>query len=130
MARAQEALHACGPSRCTRAGAGLNSGSPGDIVGSKGRHVEFQRVEGTDKGTIVLYTLSTCMWCRMAKNLLKDLGVCYDYVDVDTLPAEEKDAVKKEIKKWNPDGSYPTLVINNKECVSGFDEAEIREKIK
>jgi glutaredoxin-like protein NrdH len=100
------------------------------LWGSKGSDVEFQRVEGTDKGRLVLYTLSTCMWCRMAKTLLKDMGVSYEYVDVDTLPAEEKVEVKKEIKKWNPDGSYPTLVINEKECVSGFDETEFREKIK
>jgi glutaredoxin-like protein NrdH len=92
--------------------------------------VTFQRVEGTDKGRIVVYTLSTCMWCRMAKNLLKDMGVGYEYVDVDSLPAEEKAEAKKEIKKWNPDGSYPTIVIGDKECISGFDEAEIREKIK
>ena len=90
----------------------------------------FQRVEGTDKGKIVLYTLSTCMWCRMAKNLLHDMGVGYEYIDVDSLPTEEKDAAKKEIKRWNPDGSYPTIVINDNLCVSGFDEAEIREKIK
>jgi glutaredoxin len=32
-------------------------------------------MEGTDKGRIVLYSLSTCMWCRMAKNLLHDLGI-------------------------------------------------------
>jgi glutaredoxin len=70
------------------------------------------------------------MWCRMAKNLLNDLGVGYEYIDVDSLAQEEKDAVKKEIKKWNPDSSYPTIVINDKESVSGFDEAEIREKIK
>lgn len=90
----------------------------------------FERIEGADKGHIVLYALSTCMWCRMAKNLLKDIGVGYDSIDVDTLPPEEKDLVKKEIKKWNPDGSYPTIVINDAVSVSGFDEAEIREKIK
>jgi glutaredoxin-like protein NrdH len=108
----------------------LISRTTGAILGLKGHEVEFVRVEGSDKGRIVLYTLSTCMWCRMAKNLLKDLGVGYEYIDVDTLPAEEKDVVKKEIKKWNPDGSYPTMVIREKECVSGFDETEIREKIK
>ena len=100
------------------------------ILERKGADVTFQRVEGTDKGRIVVYALSTCMWCRMAKNLLHDLGVGYEYIDVDSLQPEEKDAVKKEIKKWNPDGSYPTIVINDKESVSGFDEAEIREKIK
>ena len=89
----------------------------------------FQRVEGADKGRIVVYALSTCMWCRMAKNLLQDMGVAYEFIDVDTLPAEEKDAVKQEIKRWNPDGSYPTIVIGEQECVSGFDETEIRGKI-
>ena len=100
------------------------------ILDRKGADVTFNRVEGTDKGRIVVYTLSTCMWCRMAKNLLHDLGVGYEYIDVDSLQSDEKDAVKKEIKKWNPDGSYPTIVINDKESISGFDEAEIREKIK
>jgi glutaredoxin len=87
-------------------------------------------VEGTDKGKIILYTLSTCMWCRMAKNLLHDLGVGYEYIDVDTLPTEEKAEVKKEIKRWNPECSYHTIIINDNLCVSGFDETEIREKIK
>lgn len=89
-----------------------------------------ERVGGEDKGRIIVYALSTCMWCRMAKNLLKDLGVGYEYVDVDLLPAEEKDAVKKEIRKWNPDGSYPTIVIRDKVAISGFDEVEIKEKIQ
>src|SRR5208337_1836436 len=99
------------------------------MLPQKGSTVAFQHVEGTDKSRILVYALSTCMWCRMAKNLLKDLGVGYEYVDVDLLPAEEKDAVKKEIRKWNPDGSYPTIVINDKDCVSGFDETEIKQKI-
>lgn len=90
----------------------------------------FQRMEGTQKGRIVLYTLSTCMWCRMAKNLLRDLGVGYEFVDVDQLQGEEKDAAKKEIRRWNPDGSYPTIVINDAVAVCGFDETEIREKLK
>jgi glutaredoxin-like protein NrdH len=97
---------------------------------AQGDTVAYERVEGTDKGRIIVYALSTCMWCRMAKNLLKDIGVAFEYVDVDTLPPEEKDAAKKEIKRWNPDGSYPTIVIDDKDSVSGFDETEIREKIK
>ncbi len=90
----------------------------------------FQAVEGKDKGKIVLYTLSTCMWCRMAKDLLKDLGVAYSYVDVDLLEAAEKERAKQEIRKWNPEGSYPTIIINDKDSISGFDESEIKEKIR
>ena len=92
--------------------------------------MDFQTVQGTDKGKIVLYGLSTCMWCRMAKDLLKDLGVAYLFVDVDLLAAAEKDVVKQEIKKWNPQVSYPTIVINDRVSILGFDETEIREKIQ
>jgi len=92
--------------------------------------VTFQRVDGTDKGKVVLYTLSTCMWCKMAKNLLRDLSVGYQYVDVDQLQGDEKEAVKKEIRRWNPDGSYPTIVLNDTDALCGFDETEIREKLK
>ena len=90
----------------------------------------FQRVDGTDKGKVVLYTLSTCMWCKMAKNLLRDLSVGYQYVDVDQLQGDEKEAVKKEIRRWNPDGSYPTIVLNDADALCGFDETEIREKLQ
>ncbi len=89
----------------------------------------FTRVEGEDKGKIVVYALSTCMWCRMAKKLLQELGVAYEFVDVDLLADEEKEAAKEEIRRWNPDKSYPTIVINDKDSVSGFDETEIREKV-
>lgn len=89
----------------------------------------YQIVEGARKGKIVLYTLSTCMWCRMAKDLLRDLGVGYEYVDVDLLDAAEKDLAKKEIRKWNPQGSYPTIVINDTESIAGYDESRIRGKV-
>jgi glutaredoxin len=96
----------------------------------KGELVTFQAVEGHDKGKIVVYTLSTCMWCRMTKDLLNNLGVAYCYVDVDLLEAAEKERAKEEIHKWNPDGSYPTIIINDRESISGFDETEIKEKMQ
>jgi glutaredoxin len=90
--------------------------------------VTFRHVEGRSRGTIVIYALSTCMWCRMTKSLLKEIGVAYSYVDVDTLDGAEKDQAKAEIKRWNPSGSYPTIVIDDHEAISGYDEAEIRGK--
>jgi glutaredoxin len=92
--------------------------------------VTFQAVEGANKGKIVVYSLSTCQWCKMAKTLLRDLGVAYSYIDVDTLEPAEKELARKEVRKWNSDGSYPTIVIDDRESISGFDETEIREKIK
>jgi hypothetical protein len=30
------------------------------------------------------------------------------------------------MEKWNPKGSFPTLVIDDKRCIVGFREDEIR----
>jgi len=92
--------------------------------------VTFQAVEGANKGKIVVYSLSTCQWCKMTKTLLKDLGVAFTFVDVDTLEQAEKETARAEVRKWNKDGSYPTIVINDTDSISGYDETEIREKIK
>ena len=88
----------------------------------------FQDVEGRARGKIVIYALSTCMWCRMTKSLLKELGLAYSFVDVDKLDGPDKDAAKAEIKRWNSSGSYPTIVIDDREAISGYDETEIRDK--
>jgi glutaredoxin-like protein NrdH len=91
--------------------------------------VRFQHIEGRNKGKIVMYALSTCMWCRMAKDLMRQIGVAYDYVDVDLLAAEDKDLARAEIRRWNPTGNYPTIVIDNRECLAGFDEVKIRSRL-
>ena len=89
--------------------------------------MEFTRIEGTNKGDVRIFTLSTCAWCNKTKRLLKELDVEYHYIDVDLLDFEEKKIVLQEIKKWNPRVSYPTIVINEEKVIPSFDETEIRE---
>jgi len=76
----------------------------------------------------MLYALSTCQWCNKTKELLKDLGVDFDFVYVDLLEGEEQDKVLSELERWNPKGSFPTLVIGNARCIIGYQEAQIREE--
>ncbi len=90
-----------------------------------GTHVNH--VEGEDRGHVVLYALSTCAWCKKTKNLLKELGTEYYYLDVDLLTGEEREKTVDELKKWNPRCSFPTLVINDDTCIVGYDEHRIRE---
>jgi glutaredoxin-like protein NrdH len=87
--------------------------------------MELVHVEGKKKGEIVLYALSTCGWCKKAKTLLNELGVDYSFVYVDLLPEPEKVEVVKVIEKWNPDCSFPTMVIDDKKCIVGFKPDEI-----
>ena len=86
-------------------------------------------VAGKNKGNIILYALSTCVWCRKTRQLLDQLGVEYQYVDIDLLQGEEKTKTTEEVKKLNPRCSFPTLSINA-QCIVGFDEKKIEEALQ
>ncbi|MBN1376136.1 MAG: glutaredoxin family protein [Dehalococcoidia bacterium] len=92
--------------------------------------MKIEHVEGTDVGKLMLYALSTCIWCRKTKQLLTDMGVAYDYVFVDLLTGQDKEDVVSTVTKWNPDCSFPTLVINEDKCIVGYKEKEIKEAVK
>ncbi|MBN1412061.1 MAG: glutaredoxin family protein [Spirochaetales bacterium] len=89
--------------------------------------MNFVRVEGKNKGKVKLYAISTCIWCRKTKNLLDELNVEYEYIYVDLEPAEEKHAIEKEVLKWKSRAAYPLIVIDDKKCITSFDEDEIRK---
>lgn len=88
-----------------------------------------EHVDGKNKGTVMLFALSTCGWCARTKDLLRQMGVAFDYVYVDLLEGDEQDTAMNTVEKFNPHGSFPTLVINNAKAVVGFREAEIREAL-
>ena len=92
--------------------------------------VKIEHVDGENKGKIMLYALSTCIWCKKTKQLFDKLGVEYSYIYVDLLEGEEKDDIVDEIRKWNPRCSFPTLVINDKKVITGFKEDEILKELE
>lgn len=110
---------------------GANYLPPASIPGAKRRKplIEMQHVPGKDRGRVVLYALSTCGWCARTKELLTDLGVGFSYVYVDLLAGEERDRVVREVERWNPRLSFPTVVIDDARVVVGFREDEIREAV-
>jgi len=84
-------------------------------------------VEGKNIGHIVAYTLSTCVWCKKMKRLLNELGIEYDYIDVDLLEGDEKEQARKEVLRWNHAGSFPTIVIDNKKSINGYEPEKVKE---
>lgn len=91
--------------------------------------MNFERVNGTDKGKITLYALSTCIWCKKTKELLSSMGIGFEYVYVDLLKGDDRAKAIEEVKRHNPSISFPTLVIGDKTVV-GFREKEIKEALK
>lgn len=74
---------------------------------------------------IMIYTLSTCVHCKAAKKLLNECDVKYEFIDVDLLPGEKRDAILADVRKLNPDCSFPTIIIGD-QVIVGFRENEIR----
>ncbi|WP_287682133.1 glutaredoxin family protein [Methanobacterium sp.] len=97
------------------------------MISKGGNQMLMQHVDGENKGKIVLFALSTCGWCKKTRMLLEDVGAEYDYVYLDLLQGDEKQEVIQQVKKWNPQLSFPTMVINDKETIVGFNEDKVRE---
>jgi glutaredoxin-like protein NrdH len=91
---------------------------------------QWTHINGKSDHDIKLFALSTCGWCRKTKQLLDDLGVGYDFVFVDLAEPDDKTILREEIEKWNPQCSFPTLVIDNQDCIVGFNQEEIIQKLK
>ncbi|MBW1782395.1 MAG: glutaredoxin family protein [Deltaproteobacteria bacterium] len=80
------------------------------------------------EGKVWMYTLSTCGHCKATKRFLDECNVEYEFEDVDLLEGEERAAILEDVKKWNPNCSFPTIIIGEKVIV-GYKEDEIREAL-
>jgi glutaredoxin len=90
----------------------------------------MKHIKGDNKGKVVLYALSTCQWCRKTKELFKELNIDYYYIDVDMTDGEEREKLLDDLEKYNPEKSFPTIVINDSDSIIGFNEDKIKEKLK
>jgi glutaredoxin len=92
--------------------------------------MQFLRVKGEkDHHKVVLYALSTCVWCKMTKQFLKDNGVEFEYVDVDLSTEEDKQKIRQEIQNKGGSLSYPTTIIDDKIVVTGFRKDLLKEAL-
>jgi len=91
--------------------------------------VKMEHVDGKKKGEVVLFALSTCIWCKKTRMFLEEQQIDFSYIYVDLLTGDDKSEVINEIKKWNSQISFPTVVINNKDVIVGFKKDELKEKL-
>lgn len=90
----------------------------------------LELVEGEDgKHELVLFALSTCGWCRKARNFLDENKLTYSYVYVDLLQGDAQKEVFEEVKNRNPRKTFPTLVVDDGEVLAGFNEDKYKEAL-
>ena len=65
---------------------------------------------------ILIFTLSTCQWCKKCKRFLNDRSTKYRYIDVDLIDREDKSQIIDYLRsRYQARISYPFLV-----CSKGF----------
>jgi len=86
-----------------------------------------RRSREEQKKKVRLYTLSTCPECKKLKKFLNENNIKYELIEVDLLESGEQWVTSKELRRRNPEATYPTLVIE--EVILGLDEKAIREAL-
>lgn len=77
---------------------------------------------------VKMYSLSTCGHCKATKKFLGDCAIRFEFTDVDLLTGSEREAIVEEVKRFNPECSFPTIIIGST-VIIGFKEAEIRKAL-
>jgi len=88
-----------------------------------------QEVEGSNaKGEdILVFTLSTCQWCKKCKRYLKDKDMKYRFIDVDKIDPQDKAKIIKYLREhYDERISYPFLVCE-KGVVVGYNPEKYRK---
>jgi glutaredoxin-like protein NrdH len=76
---------------------------------------------------VVFYGLSTCVWCRKMREYLESEGVTFRIIYVDKLTGAEREAALREVRRWNPATTFPTVVVGGTRSINGYKPDEVRE---
>jgi hypothetical protein len=61
---------------------------------------------------------------------LEENSVAFDFVYVDLLEGDEREAVKDKVRVWNPRVSFPPSSLTTRSAFIGFKTDELRERLK
>jgi glutaredoxin-like protein NrdH len=91
----------------------------------------FSKVQGKKNShRVVVYALSTCVWCRMTKQYLNDNDIEYEFIDVDLCEDKEKEQVRQQIISKGGALSYPTTIVDDKVLITGFRKDLLKEALE
>ena len=92
--------------------------------------MQFSKVPGKqNKHKVVLYALSTCVWCKMTTQFLKDSDVEFEYIDVDLCEEDDKQKIREHIQSKGGSLSYPTTIVDDKTVITGFRKDQLKETL-
>jgi glutaredoxin-like protein NrdH len=86
------------------------------------------KTEDSVQKPVKIYSLSNCVHCKATKKLLNESAIQYDFIDVDLVFGDERTAALEDVKKYNPELTFPTIIIGN-EVIVGFEETQIKRAL-
>ena len=92
--------------------------------------MQFSKVPGKqNKHRVVLYALSTCVWCKMTKQFLQDSDVEFEYINVDLCKEDEKQKIRQHIQSKGGSLTYPTTIVDDSVVITGFRKDKLKEAL-
>jgi glutaredoxin len=92
--------------------------------------MQLSKVSGKNsKHKVLVYALSTCVWCKMTKQFLKDNNIEYEYIDVDLCDEEDKVKIRQHIQRKGGNLSYPTIIVDDEILITGFRKDKLKEAL-
>ncbi|MFX1409711.1 MAG: glutaredoxin family protein [Promethearchaeota archaeon] len=84
-----------------------------------------------DRRDVLLFTLSTCMWCKKCKRWLDEHNIAYRYVDVDKIEFDHKAEILDYLRNRFEGTriSYPFMICDD-EHVVGYNPNRYEELMK
>ncbi|MGD0330828.1 MAG: glutaredoxin family protein [Nitrososphaeria archaeon] len=93
--------------------------------------MEAIKVQGKNlKHKVLMYTLSTCAWCKRTKKFLSDNDIGYEYIDMDLCKEEDREKIRKDIRDRGGAVAFPTMIVDNKILITGFVADKIKEALE
>ena len=84
-----------------------------------------------DQREIIIFTLSTCMWCKKCKRWLNERNIKYRYIDMDKIQYSQKSEILNYLQKnYQQRISYPYMVCDKNDVVVGYNPGKYEELMK
>jgi len=74
-----------------------------------------------------LYALSTCPYCRKAKQFLKEHQVDFSFTDVDLAVGEERKQAVDKVLELTGGRDFPVLVVDGAQVCVGYNPDRYKE---
>jgi glutaredoxin len=78
---------------------------------------------------VMMYTLSTCPWCRKTKQFFTDRGVPYEFCDVDKLKRSERMEARDKVVELTGSLQYPVVIINGT-VIQGYNPDQYTDQLE